>query len=42
MKVRDEDEGDKDNSDDDSILLLLSLYSQEDNTFENRKFYRTH
>ena len=36
----DEDEGDKDNSDDDSILLS-SLSSGEDNTFEKRKFYKT-
>ena len=36
----DEDEGDKDNSDDDSIILS-SLSSGEDYTFEKRKFYRT-
>ena len=36
----DKDEGDKENSDDDSILLS-SLSSGEDNTFEKRKFYKT-
>ncbi len=33
----DEDEGDKDKSDDDSIILSL-LSSGEENTFEKRKF----
>jgi len=37
----DKDEGDKENSDDDSILLS-SLSFGGDNTFEKRKFYRTH
>ena len=37
----DEDEGDKDKSDDDSIILSL-LSSGEENTFEKIKFYRTH
>jgi hypothetical protein len=36
----DKDEGDQDNSDDDSILLS-SLSSEEDNTFEKHKFYKT-
>jgi len=36
----DKDVGYKDNSDDDSILLS-SLSSGENNTFEKRKFYRT-